>query len=158
MDYILNRLINKLKLCELKYINEEDDNEYIENENSIDKNEYNNIESDDNLNSLDNNDLTNFNQLEEEPLSKSELGKAYELKKIYIRLTTLELFLSNDSHPELLDIQKNIHQAIKLFDVILSNFDAYKEKINDIIIMYYKFINEIYKKVKQFYAKKNKER
>jgi len=95
---------------------------------------------------------------EEEPLSKQDLGRTYELKKIYTRLTAIESYLSNESDPELLEIQKTVHQAIKLFEVISSNFDSYMEKIDGIIIMYYKFIDEVYKKVKQHYIKKNREK
>lgn len=102
--------------------------------------------------------MDEFGQIEEEPLSKQDLGRTYELKKIYTRLTTIELYLSNESDPELLKIQKSVHQAIKLFEVISANFESYMERIDKIIIMYYKFIDEVYKKVKQHYIKQNREK
>lgn len=97
---------------------------------------------------------------EEEPKTPGELGKIYELKKIYSRLTSMESYLSDESDKELLDIRTVVSQAIELFEVISANIDSYKEKIDEIIIMYYKFLKEVYSQVKDIYkrlAKKNKE-
>ena len=97
---------------------------------------------------------------EEEKKTPGELGKIYELKKIYSRLTSMESYLSDESDKELLEIRIVVSQAIELFEVISANIDSYKDRINDIIIMYYKFLKEVYAQVKDIYkrlAKENEE-
>ena len=90
---------------------------------------------------------------EEEPKTAGELGRVFELKKIYARLTSIESYLSNESSKTLTEIRSYVSQAIELFEVIASNFDSYKNKLDEIIVMYYKFIMETYEQVKNYYKK-----
>lgn len=92
---------------------------------------------------------------EEEPKTSTEIGRIYELKKIYTRLTALESYLSNEGDSELLKLRHTISKSIELFEVLSSNFDSYKNKLDDIIIMYYKFLKESYNMVKKHYAKQS---
>ena len=94
---------------------------------------------------------------EEEEKNPKELGRIYELKKIYSRLTSIEGYLGTESADELLEIRHYVSQAIELFEVISANFNSYKDKLNEIIIMYYNFIQEVYKAVKEFHQKVTKE-
>ena len=93
---------------------------------------------------------------EEEKKTSTELGRIYELKKIYARLTAIESYLGNESDPELLEVRKYVSQGIELFEVISSNFDSFKGKVDEIIIMYYKFLKEAYETVRDFYKKISK--
>ena len=79
------------------------------------------------------------------------IGKIYELKKIYSRLTSIESYLSNDASQEMANIRNFVSQAIELFEVISANFDSYRDKLDEIIIMYYKFILVVYNAVKNYY-------
>ena len=90
---------------------------------------------------------------EEEQKTASEIGRIYELKKIYARLTSLELYLADESSGELNEVRQYISQGIELFEIISANFDSYKDRLDEIIIMYYKFILEVYNTVKNFYKK-----
>ena len=95
---------------------------------------------------------TNFlGQQQEKPKTSLELGKIYELKKIYSRLTSIESYLSNDASQEMANIRNFVSQAIELFEVISANFDSYRDKLDEIIIMYYKFILVVYNAVKNYY-------
>ena len=97
--------------------------------------------------------------MEEEPLSAHELGRTYELKKIYTRLLSIELYLSNETSPDLVEIHKYVHESINLFEVVTSNFDSYKDNLDEIIVIYYKFLKEIYTSVRKYYDKqKNMEK
>ncbi len=87
----------------------------------------------------------------EESKTSGELGRIYELKKIYSRLTSIESYLSDESSGELTIIRNHVSQSIELFEIVSSNFDSYKEKLDEIIIMYYKFIMEVYETVKNYY-------
>jgi len=90
---------------------------------------------------------------EEEKKSAGELGRIYELKKIYARLTAIEIYLASESSKELLQVRGYVSQSIELFEVISANFDSYTEKLDEIIIMFYKFLLEVYANVKDYYKK-----
>ena len=87
----------------------------------------------------------------EEEKSPHELGRIYELKKIYSRLTSIESYLSSEADPELTDLRKYVSQSIELFEILASNIDAYKDKMDDIIVSYYKFLKEIYFEIRGYY-------
>lgn len=92
---------------------------------------------------------------EEEEKDPTEIGRIYELKKIYSRLTALEGYLGDESNKELIEIRSYVSQAIELFEIVSSNFNSYKDKLQEIIVMYYKFIKEIYSQVKEIYRKQS---
>lgn len=98
-------------------------------------------------------DISSLGQNEEEPKTAGELGRIYELKKIYSRLTSIESYLSDEASGEMSNIRNYVSQSIELFEVVSSNFDSYKDKLDEIIVMYYKFILEVYETVKNFYKK-----
>jgi len=94
---------------------------------------------------------------QEEEKTAGELGRIYELKKIYARLTSIESYLSNESSETLSEIRTYVSQSIELFEIISSNFNSYKDKLDDIIVMYYKFIKETYNQVRDYFKKESKE-
>ena len=85
------------------------------------------------------------------------VGKVYELKKIYSRLLAVQSQLSFSPDITLLKLRKFITKAIDLFETVISNIGLYKTEIDDIIVMYYKFIEEVYEIMKDYYKKKTKE-
>lgn len=93
---------------------------------------------------------------QEEEKTPTELGRIYELKKIYARLTSIESYLGNESDQELLEIRNYVSQSIELFEIVSSNFNSYKDRLNEVIVMYYKFLLEVYSSVKSYYAKQKK--
>jgi hypothetical protein len=60
------------------------------------------------------------------PLTTSQIGKVYELKKIYSRLSSVESFLSRTTDDKILEIRKMVSKAIDLFELVISNFEQYK--------------------------------
>ena len=54
----------------------------------------------------------------------------------------------------LVEYVNQFSQSIELFEILASNIDSYKEKMDDIIISYYKFLKEIYFKIKDYYKEK----
>ena len=91
----------------------------------------------------------------------SELGRIYELKKIYTRLTTIESYLSESSEPELLRMRLLVSKSIELFEILASNIPIYKPpkapkgRLDEIIIMYYKFLKQVYESVAKYYKGKS---
>jgi hypothetical protein len=98
-------------------------------------------------------DMGGMGAPEEELKSVKEIGRIYELKKIYARLTSLESFLAHESDEVLLNTRTLISQSIELFYVVASNLESYKENLDEIIVMYYKFLREIYYKVRTYFKK-----
>ena len=94
---------------------------------------------------------------EEPPKDPQELGKIYELKKIYSRLVSIESYLSNSSDLVLLKLRNHVSQAIELFETLAANIKSYENKLNDIIITFYEFIEMVYKILRIYYDKKRKE-
>ena len=96
--------------------------------------------------------------MEEEPKEPKELGRIYELKKIYARLTSLESYLSDASEPDLLRLRTIVSQSIEMFEILASNFDSYKDKLDEIIIMYYKFLDVTYSTLREYYKAQSEEK
>ena len=90
-------------------------------------------------------------------LTAQNVGKVFELKKIYSRLLSIESQLSFSSDHILLKLRKLISDAIELFETVISNIGSYREEIDGIIIMYYEFLTQVYDIMKRYYKIKERE-
>jgi hypothetical protein len=88
-----------------------------------------------------------------EELTAGEIGRVFELKKIYSRLVSMEAYLSANVDTDLIDLRNKVSQSINLFEVVISNFNVYKEKIDDIIVSFYKIVKEVYGMIREYYKK-----
>lgn len=93
----------------------------------------------------------------EEPLSAENVGRVFELKKIYSRLLSIESQLSFSSDVILLKLRKFISKAIELFETLISNIDSFRNEIDGIIVIYYDFLKQVYLILKKYYKIKEKE-
>lgn len=84
-------------------------------------------------------------------LSSTEIGRVFELKKIYARLTTLETFLQEETDDKMVEIRASITKAIDLFETVITNIQLYRDKLDDIIIAFYKFLDETFDQVRTYY-------
>jgi hypothetical protein len=89
----------------------------------------------------------------QEEKSSKDIGRTYELKKIYSRLVAVDSYLSSSSDPILLKLRKYINKSLEMFDTLLSNLGTFKDQIDDIIVIYYKFIDSIYDILRRYYEK-----
>ena len=87
----------------------------------------------------------------EEKLTSSQIGRVYELKKIYSRLSSIESYVSRATDQSILELRKYVSQAIDLFEVVISNYDQYKENVNGIIVQFYEFLDVIYNSIRTYY-------
>jgi len=94
---------------------------------------------------------------EEVPKDPETLGRIYELKKIYSRLVSVESFLDDVSEPMLLKLRNFVSESIELFQLMINNVDTFKNKVDEIIVLYYKFLRIVYELLKQFYERENQE-
>jgi hypothetical protein len=83
-----------------------------------------------------------------------QVGRIFELKKIYSRLLAIESQLSFSSDIVLLKIRKFVSDSIELFETLISNIDAYKDDVDEIIVMYYSFLEQLYEIMKKYYKNK----
>lgn len=90
--------------------------------------------------------------------TREEVGRVYELKKIYSRLLSIESQLSFTSNEILLKVRRYISDAIELFETVIYNLDVYKGNLDDIIVMFYDFLREIYEILKKYYIMREKQR
>jgi hypothetical protein len=97
--------------------------------------------------------------LPQEDTSKtpSDLGRIYELKKIYTRLTVIEAFLTESSDSDMIEARTIVSKAIELFEILASNLSSYKpprapeETLDEIIVNYYRFLEKVYESVARYY-------
>jgi hypothetical protein len=71
------------------------------------------------------------------------IDKAYILKKIYSRLIATSKILDYESGSEFDELKSKTLEAIDLFHIIVSNFDKFQDKLDEIIKGFYKFLEKI---------------
>lgn len=93
----------------------------------------------------------------EEPLSSSQVGRVYELKKIYSRLSSIESYLTRETDETIQELRKYVSQSIDLFEVVMANYDQFKDKVDEIIVQYYQFLEQVYTSLEEFYKRIEKD-
>jgi len=91
-------------------------------------------------------------------LDSSELGRVYEMKKIYARLTSVEAYLSESTDQNLLELRRGVGKAINLFEVVITNISKFKDKIDPIIVTFYEFLDQVYSILRKYHVEQYKER
>lgn len=84
-------------------------------------------------------------------LTSNEIGRIYELKKIYSRLATIETFLQEETNERMVELRAMVSKAIDLFETVISNIQSYKDKLDDIIISFYKFLEKIFEEIRTYF-------
>ncbi len=84
------------------------------------------------------------------------LGKVYELKKIYSRLTDASDLLEGITDPEIIQLKRYTEETIELYQLLLSNVEKFENQLDDIIIHFYNFILRIYEELTNYYQKEKR--
>ncbi len=90
-------------------------------------------------------------------LDSSDLGRVYEMKKIYSRLTSIEAYLAESTDQNLIELRRNVGRAIDLFEVVITNISKFKDKIDPIIVTFYEFLDQSYGALKKYYQSQIRE-
>lgn len=90
-------------------------------------------------------------------LTSSEIGRVYELKKIYSRLTSVETYLTDNTDKSLAEMRRYVSQAINLFEVVISNVEQFKDKIDPIIVTFYEFVDMVYAALRKYHKAQARE-
>jgi len=88
------------------------------------------------------------------PETKSQAGRIFELKKIHVRLASVEHYLGSAIDSDLIKLRSYVGKALELFNVVISNFDLYKDSIDEIIVMYYSYLDTVYSMISKYYKSK----
>jgi len=92
----------------------------------------------------------------EEPMSAKIVGRIFELKKIYSRLLAIESQLTGTTEKLLMRLKEYISRAIELFETLVSNINYFKDQVDDIIVVFYEFLDAVYAVLRKYYKKKMK--
>ncbi|GIU69103.1 MAG: hypothetical protein KatS3mg002_0339 [Candidatus Woesearchaeota archaeon] len=84
------------------------------------------------------------------------LGRVYELKKIYNKLLIISDFLSDETDEFLIKLKQYTNRALDLFNIVISNINQFKDKLDDIIVQYYVFIKKVFYIIKKVYELRNR--
>lgn len=85
-------------------------------------------------------------------LDSNDLGRVYEMKKIYARLTSVESYLTESTDEELLELRRGVGKAIDLFEVVITNISKFKDKIDPIIVTFYEFLDQVYSALRKYHV------
>lgn len=91
-------------------------------------------------------------------LDSNDLGRVYEMKKIYSRLTSVESYLSESTDQQLLELRRSVGKAIDLFEVVITNISKFKDKIDPIIVTFYEFLDQVYSTLRKYHLGQSNER
>lgn len=86
-----------------------------------------------------------------------EIGRVFELKKIYVRLLSIEQHLSFSADELLLKLRDFVSRSIELFETVISNIDEFRDELDEIIVMFYKFLEYVYNLMTRYYKIKERE-
>ena len=75
--------------------------------------------------------------------------------KNYIVLSYCDNYLSFSSDPVLIKLRVFTSDAVELFEVLIANVLKFRDRIDEIIVIYYKFLNLIYGIIKAYYKRKS---
>lgn len=93
----------------------------------------------------------------EPPKTFTAVGRAFKLKKIYEILESISKLLHITSDVKFTELGKEVDTAFELFRLVVNNLKIYKEKVDDLIIMYYALLKDVCIKIEDIYKQKKLE-
>jgi hypothetical protein len=91
----------------------------------------------------------------EGPTSTFDVGRVYELKKIYSRLVSMQSYLAGTTDPNLIKLRNYVAGSMDLFRTLISNIALYKDRLDEIIIVFYKVVDNVYSILSKYYKDKD---
>jgi len=89
------------------------------------------------------------------PTNTFEVGRIYELKKIHSRLVSMQSYLTGTTDPNLIKLRNYVSKSIDLFRTLISNITLYKDRLDEIIIVFYKVVDNVYVILSKYYKDKD---
>ncbi len=89
--------------------------------------------------------------------SFTAVGRAYKLKKIYDILDGISRLLHISSDIKLQQLYKEVDTAFELFRLVINNLKIYKDKVDELIVLYYALLKDICIKIEDIYKERKLE-
>ena len=89
------------------------------------------------------------------PADAGEVGRIYELKKIYSRLVSMQSYLAGTTDVNLIKLRNYVSNTMDLFRTLISNIALYKDRIDEIIVVFYKVVDNVYVILSKYYKDKD---
>ena len=83
----------------------------------------------------------------EEPLDFTDIGKIYVLKKVYVKLLSIDNLLKNYTDEKYIKLKSDTDEAIDMFHTVVSNIDKVKENLDDYIKLFQDYTLNSIKKI-----------
>lgn len=84
-----------------------------------------------------------FANMEEEKLDPVDIGKLYIMKKIYTRMLISDEKIREFSETEFDGLKDWSREAIEHFQSVVANFDQFKDKLDEVIVLFQRFLVSI---------------
>ena len=88
------------------------------------------------------------------PVAYTALGRSFKLKKIYEILDSISKVLHVSSDPKFQPLCKQVDEAFELFRLVVNNLKVYKEKVDEIIVLYYALLKDICADIESIYKER----
>jgi len=85
------------------------------------------------------------------PADSGEVGRVYELKKIYSRLVSMQSYLAGTTDVNLIKLRNYVSNTMDLFRTLISNIALYKDRLDEIIVVFYKVVDNVYVILSKYY-------
>jgi len=85
------------------------------------------------------------------PTDAGEVGRVYELKKIYSRLVSMQSYLAGTTDVNLIKLRNYVSNTMDLFRTLISNIALYKDRLDEIIVVFYKVVDNVYVILSKYY-------
>jgi hypothetical protein len=89
------------------------------------------------------------------PTSTFDVGRVYELKKIYSRLVSMQSYLAGTTDPNLIKLNHYVSSSMDLFRTLISNIALYKDRLDEIIVVFYRVVDNVYSILSKYYKDKD---
>ena len=85
------------------------------------------------------------------------IGRVYEMNKIYYFLKSMDNLLLRITTDDIIKLRNLVSKTIELFELVVDNLQSYKDQIDDIIVMFYKFLTRLTAVVEKYFNEKKAE-
>ena len=76
------------------------------------------------------------------------IGRAFKLKDVFEKLLKIKTYLRDCTNTQLESLYKDSITAFDMFKLVINNLKTYKEKVDELIVMYYELIKIMLEKIK----------
>ena len=89
------------------------------------------------------------------PIPEPEfIGRIYEMNKIYYFLKSMDNLLLRIPTNDTIKLRNLVSKTIDLFELVVDNLPSYKDQIDDIIVMFYRFLKRLSAVMEKYYNSK----